>query len=128
MPEVIQSPRPPEPGAEKTNPDLHAALQRHDWKLTVRSIIIAGSALIGGIVSVLVFVDNRVAAQTDAGVKVHEQRIVTLEQNAKDDREKQAHDMRRINKKVDRLEDKLDLLLDKANVPQSKRPTKDDEP
>lgn len=102
-------------------------LQEHDNKLTLRSVMVAVAAVAVGTVTALVFIDNRVSAQTDAGIKVHEQRIVTLEQNATSDREKQAHDNKRINKKVDRLEDKLDLLLDNARVPKSKRPQKDDE-
>jgi uncharacterized coiled-coil protein SlyX len=115
----------PEPA---TDPKLHEALRRHDNKLTVRSVIVAVGAVAASVVAGLIFIDNRVRAETDAGVKVHEQRITTLEQNATTDREKTSHELKRVNKKVDRLEDKMDLLLDKANVPQSKRPVKDDEP
>jgi hypothetical protein len=124
------SPRPrvdrPDVGLDepKTDPGLQAALQRHDWKLTVRSIIIAGGTLITGIVSVFVFIDNRVAAQTDAGVKVHEERISTLEQQRKEDRAELDARLKRIeaNANADHeltlgTSQKVDKLLERFNVP-----------
>ena len=132
VPLPAASPRPPTNPPERTQTGemravVEPMLRAHDNKLTLRSVAVAIGAVAVGVATALVFIDNRVQAQTDAGIKVHEQRIVTLEQNATADREKQAHDNKRINKKVDRLEDKLDLLLDQAKIPKSKRPSKEDD-
>lgn len=112
------SPRPmfpPElPNEPKTDPHLRAALDRHDNKLTVRSVLIAGGALVAGITTAIIFVDNRVAAQTDAGV-----RVLAAEQRAIDTR------LTTTEKRLDRFDDKLDLLLDAARVPAWKRPPSD---
>ena len=132
VPLPVETPRPPASPPERTQTGEFRAvvepmLRAHDNKLTLRSVAVAIGAVAVGVATALVFIDNRVQAQTDAGIKVHEQRIITLEQNATADREKQAHDNKRLNKKVDRLEDKLDLLLDKVNVPKSKRPSKEED-
>lgn len=95
----------------KTDPGLQAAFMRHDNKLTMRSIVIAAGTLATGLAAVLVFLDNRVAAQTDAGVAV-----MRAEQKAIDAR------VTTMEKRLDRVDDKLDLLLDAARVPQWKRP------
>jgi len=50
---------------------------RRDW---FRDILIAVGAVGASVVAGILFVDNRVQAQTDAGVRVHESRIVALEQ------------------------------------------------
>lgn len=88
----LPSPRPPRPSDDepKTDPHLHAAFRRHDNKLTLRSFIIAVASVATGVASVLLLVDNRVAAQTDAGVKVHEQRIQVLETGAREQRAENA--------------------------------------
>jgi hypothetical protein len=116
-----QPPRPsPRPSYERpdvrddeprTDPSLHAALRRHDNKLTLRSFVIAAGALATGVASVLMFLDNRVAAATDAGVAV-----LKAEQKGLDAR------TTTLEKRLDRVDDKLDLLLDAARVPQWKRP------
>lgn len=74
----------------KTDPGLHAAFRRHDNKLTLRSFIIAATSVATGVAAVLVFIDTRVAHATDAGVKVHEQRIQVLEAGAKEQRAENA--------------------------------------
>lgn len=113
VPRPAQGPRPPSPPLEEpqTDPSLSAALARHDNKLTVRSVLIAAGAVASGVVLALNFVDNRVAAQTDAGVAV-----IKAEQKAVDAR------VTTMEKRLDRVDDKLDLLLDAARVPQWKRP------
>lgn len=55
-------------------------LKEHDNKLTFRSVLVAVGSVIVATVTALVFIDNRVQAGTDAGVKVHESRIIALEQ------------------------------------------------
>jgi hypothetical protein len=108
-------------------------LSRHDNKLTVRSVIIAGGCLVAGLASALVFVDNRVAAGTDAGVKVHEQRIATLEQQRSADRAEMNSRLQRLeeNQNADHAlslgtSQKLDAVLNKLNVPNpAPAPTKD---
>jgi hypothetical protein len=94
-----------------TDPSLHAALSRHDNKNTWRSIIIAGGALVTGVATFFVFIDARIAHATDAGVAV-----LKAEQKGIDAR------VTTMEKRVDRIDDKLDLLLDAARVPQWKRP------
>ncbi len=96
---------------QKTDPNLHAALRRHDNKLTLRSFVIAAGALATGVASVLMFRDDRVAAATDAGVAV-----LKAEQKGLDAR------TTTLEKRLDRVDDKLDLLLDAARVPAWKRP------
>lgn len=107
------SPRPPEPSLDEplTDPSLHAALSRHDNKLTMRSLLIACGALVTGVATFFVFIDSRIAYATDAGV-----RVIAAEQKAVDAR------VTTMEKRVDRIDEKLDLLLDAARVPQWKRP------
>ncbi len=67
---------------------LEEALSMHDKRVQtniknsgwIRTVVatVAGTGI--AIAMFLIFVDNRVAAQTDAGVKVHESRIQALEQ------------------------------------------------
>lgn len=99
-----------------TDPRIQPALQRHDWKNLVRSIVISGGMLITALVSMLVFVDNRVAAQTDAGIKVHESRIGALEQQRSADRAENNGRFERIEGSQQRTEKKLDALLDRLDV------------
>lgn len=112
------SPRPPEPDLEEpqTDPSLQAAFQRHDSKLTVRSIVIAAGSLATGLAAVLIFLDNRVAAQTDAGIRVHEARITAAEQTASSDRAQNNIRFQRIEDGQLRTDKKLDALLDRLNV------------
>lgn len=49
-------------------------------KINVQSIIVAIGAVAVAVCTSLLFIDNRVHAQTDAGIAVHESRIVALEQ------------------------------------------------
>ena len=107
------SPQPPlNPLDEmKTDPALHAALQRHDNKLTWRSVFIAVCAVAMSVTTAILFIDNRVAAQTDAGV-----RVISAEQKAIDAR------VTTLEKRFDRFDAKLDLALDAMRVPQSVRP------
>ena len=110
------SPRPnirPDLGDDEpqTDPRLQAAFARHEQKLTLRSVGFAIAAVAGTVVAGILFVDNRVAAQTDAGVAV-----IKAEQKGLDAR------VTTMEKRLDRVDDKLDLLLDAARVPQWKRP------
>jgi hypothetical protein len=107
------SPRPPAPPLEEplTDPSLHAALARHDNKLTWRSIFIAVGAVASGVVLGIIFIDNRVQAQTDAGV-----RVVQAEQKAIEAR------VQTLEKRFDRFDQKMDLMLDAQRVPDWKRP------
>lgn len=128
MPETPPRPSPsPRPQADRldeldgleepsTDPRIQPALQRHDWKNLVRSIVISGGMLITALVSMLIFVDNRVAAQTDAGVKVHESRLGALEQQRAGDRAENNGRFERIENSQQRTEKKLDALLDRLDV------------
>jgi hypothetical protein len=95
----------------KTDPRMHAALARHDNKLTLRSVAIAAGTLATGIAMFFVFIDARIAHATDAGVRVQ-----AAELKAVDAR------VTTMEKRLDRVDDKLDLLLDAARVPTWKRP------
>lgn len=65
---------------ERVEQSFEQKLKKHDDKLTWRSIAVAVGGVAATVVAGLLFIDNRVAAQTDAGVKVHESRITALEQ------------------------------------------------
>jgi hypothetical protein len=93
-------------------------LKRHDNKLTVRSIMVAVGAVTAGVIAAVLFVDNRVAAQTDAGIKgVVEQvkgqdaRLTTLEKR-----------FDRFDEKLDRASEQNEIMLDRLGVPKWKRP------
>src|SRR5690606_22258380 len=86
-------------------------------RLTLRSLAVAISVVALGVTSVLIFVDNRVQAQTDAGVKVHEARIGTLEQQRAADRTENNARFERLEASQSRAEKQLDALLDRLNVP-----------
>ena len=73
--------------------------------------MIAGGSLVAGIVAAITFVDNRVAAQVDAGVRVQAAELKAIDAR-----------VTTMEKRLDRVDDKLDLLLDAARVPQWKRP------
>lgn len=53
------------------------APERHS---RLKDLVVAVGAVAAAVVASIIFVDNRVAAQTDAGIKGHESRIVALEQ------------------------------------------------
>lgn len=119
MPEILASPQPPANPPEKTRTGEFRAvvqpmLDAHDNKLTIRSVLIAVGSVAIGTVTALIFIDNRVAAETDAGMRVQaaelkgvDARVTTLE------------------KRFDRFDQKMDALLDAAHVPASKRPPRD---
>lgn len=90
-------------------------LRKHDNKLTLRSLMVAVGAVATGVVAVIVFIDNRVQAQTDAG-----NRATSAELKAQDAR------LTTLEKRFDRFEERNDkqmnLLLDANGVPKSKRP------
>lgn len=116
MPEILESPKPTSNPPEKTQTgEFRAAVQpmldAHDNKLTLRSVLIAVASVAVGTVTAIIFVDNRVRAETDAGMQVQaaelkavDARVTTLE------------------KRFDRFDAKMDLLLDANRVPQSVRP------
>lgn len=90
-------------------------MRKHDNKLTVRSVIVAIGAVCTGVAAVLIFFDNRVHAQTDAGVQVMTEKHEALKARVET-----------LEKRFDRFEDRTDkqmnALLDAAHVPESKRP------
>jgi hypothetical protein len=119
MPEVIASPKPPSNPPEKTQTGEFRAvvqpmLDEHDNKLTWRSVLIAITSVAVGTVTAIIFVDNRVRAETDAGMQVQ-----SAELKAVDAR------VTTLEKRFDRFDAKMDALLDAAHVPQSKRPPRD---
>lgn len=117
IPRPSPSRRPPAPPLDEpqTDPGLHAALQRHDNKLTMRSVLVAIGAVAMGTVTAVMFVDNRVQAQVDAGTRVQ-----AAEQKALDTR------LQTLEKRFDRFDAKMDLLLDAQRVPAWKRPPPSD--
>jgi hypothetical protein len=138
---VRPSPHPPEPDDDEPRTDpgravdveyLKAKLEEvaslHDRKIRNSGWLRTVVATIGGtgiaIAMFVLFVDNRVRAQTDAGVLVHEQRIVTLEEQRKSDRVEMNGRLERIetNANADHalalgVSQKVDRLLEKFNVP-----------
>lgn len=68
---------------------MEEMLRQHDNKLTWRSVFVAIGAVAAAVIAGILFIDTRVAAQTDAGVKVHETRIVALEQQVPQIRKEQ---------------------------------------
>jgi hypothetical protein len=98
----------------------------------VKALAGAIAVVAGAVVAVIVFIDNRVQAQTDAGVKVHEQRISTLEQQRLSDRAETNGRLERIEKNQadDRelaigVSKKLDALLAKERLPNPSPAPKD---
>jgi hypothetical protein len=97
-----------------TRAEMHAEFQqkgRHDWFRTA-------GVLISALAASVFFVDRRVEAQTDAGVRVvnetikaQDARLTTLEKR-----------FDRYDAKLDRQSDQLELALDALRVPESKRP------
>jgi hypothetical protein len=119
MPEVIASPKPPANPPEKTQTGEFRAvvqpmLDEHDNKLTWRSVLIAITSVAVGTITAIIFVDNRVRAETDAGMQVQ-----SAELKAVDAR------VTTLEKRFDRFDAKMDALLDAAHVPASKRPPRD---
>lgn len=106
---------PPElPNESKTDPSIRvvkkAMRKELNWqgaKLTVATAVVAVGTAFGAYRAVLA----EAAAQTDAGV-----RVMAAEQRALDAR------VTTMEKRLDRVDDKLDLLLDAARVPMWKRP------
>lgn len=106
----------PDDDEPKTDPGLRAALQRHDNKLTVRSLVIAGGAVLTAIASVMTFIDSRVAHATDAGYRVLESRTTANEQRSKDVAGELIDfksEQRAVNSRTDA---KLDALLSAMRV------------
>jgi hypothetical protein len=75
------------------------------------TLLTAIGVVLVAVVASIVFVDNRVAAQTDAGVAV-----IKAENKAMDAR------VTTLEKRFDRFDQKMDLLLDAQRVPEWKRP------
>lgn len=91
MAEIVPSPQPPLPPLEepKTDPairivkkSMRKELSWQGAKLTIMTSVVAVGTAFGAYRVVL----SEAAAQTDAGVRVHEQRITTLEQQQKETR------------------------------------------
>jgi|SRR5262245_27560085 len=113
--------------ADKVREKIEADASRHErklrhggWLMTVVGTVAATGITIAVFV---IFIDNRVRAETDAGVQVHEMRLSTLEQQRRGDREE-------VNSRLQRLEAnqnadhelqlgtsrKLDAMLDRFDV------------
>lgn len=74
----------------KTDPRLAVALQRHDSRLTFRGLLLAAGSVGSTVIAGFLYLNNYVAAQTDAGVKVLVQRVEVLEANATEQRKENA--------------------------------------
>lgn len=109
-------PLPPE-DEPTTDPGLHAAFRRHDNKLTLRSFLIAATSVATGVAAVLLFLDSRVAAATDAGVKVHELRLIAVEQQVPALRQELNTRLERLEAGQARSDVKLDAVLQRFSVP-----------
>ncbi len=90
----------------KTNPRIKKERVRTDFKLV--GVIVVGISTTFGAYRALA---ADTASQVDAGV-----RVIAAEQKAVDAR------VTTMEKRLDRVDDKLDLLLDAARVPAWKRP------
>lgn len=109
-PELPDEPK-TDPGSMVDADYVKRKLEQQGHKLTLRSMAAAIAAVATTVVAGLIFIDNRVAAQTDAGV-----RVLDAQQKGIDAR------VTTMEKRLDRVDDKLDLLLDAARVPKWKRP------
>lgn len=96
---------------------LEESLAKHDNKLTLRSIVVAVAAVGAAVVTGILFVDNRVQAQVDAGVRVQaaevrgiDTRVTTLE--------------KRFDRFEERTDKQMNAVLDALRVPETKRPPK----
>lgn len=114
------SPRPPENPPERTQTGEFRAvvepmLDAHDRKMTLRgwiTALVTAVSMTGlGVVTAIIFVDNRVAAQTAKSAEV-----VTEKHDALRAR------VETLEKRFDRFDAKMDLMLDAQRVPQSIRP------
>ncbi len=107
---------------------LDEVATEHDKKMKaagwLRTVVgtIAGTGVIVAVF--LVFVSSIVKAQTDAGVRVHEERLTTLEQQRKEDRVENANRIERIeqNQNADHglilgVSQKLDAVLRAQGIP-----------
>jgi len=101
---------------------VEGALAAHDNKLTFRSVVVAVFAVGASVITAILFIDNRVQAQTDAGVRVEASRLTALEQTSSADRAQNDVRFRRIEEGQLRTDKKLDALLDRLNV-QNPAPT-----
>lgn len=115
---MVKPPDTPDFEAEpKTDPRLIPALRRHDQRAARKTNLKFLAWAVGVVASGLVFIDNRVRAQTDAGVAVHEARIGTLEQQRTLDRTEANGRFERIEAQGSRTEAKIDALLQRFSVP-----------
>lgn len=90
--------------------------EEHDSFMSkIKALAGAIAVVAGSVVAVILFVDNRVLAQTDAGVKVMTEKHDALKGRVET-----------LEKRFDRFEERTDkqmnLLLDAARVPETKRP------
>lgn len=117
-----------DPGMTLTVGDFKTRIAAEQRTMTIRGWLMAmGSAIFivaGTVVLVLIFIDNRVQAQTDAGIRVHEERLTTLEQQRKQDREELDGRLKRIETNANDdhqltlgTSQKVDKLLERFQVP-----------
>lgn len=107
---------------------LERAADAASWLGKFKALAAAVVVVAGGVVAVLIFVDNRVQAQTDAGVKVHEARIGNLEQQRAADRGENNARFERLEAGQARTDAKLDAILDRLRVPNPAPTPKDGGP
>lgn len=113
---VAQPWRDDEPNEPKTDPRILAAIEKHaPVPSRVKDLLVATGAVLASVVAAVTFVDNRVQAQTDAGVAIVkaeqkglESRLATLEQ--------------RFDRYEDRHDKQMNLALDALRVPKDVRP------
>jgi cell division protein FtsB len=123
-PPIEPSPQPPKNPDDRTQsgemravvePMLEESMRQHDRKMTFRgwlmAVITAVGAVAATVVITLIFIDNRVLAQT-------------AQSNAVQDAKQEALKARveTLEKRFDRFDAKMDLMLDAQRVPEWKRP------
>lgn len=106
--------------AEYFKRNLGESLSEHDRKMTIRGWLMAFAAAVASVATVvvlaIVFIDNRVQAQTDAGTREHANRITTLEQQRTADRQENNEKIEELRSGATRMEKKMNALLDRLDV------------
>ncbi len=126
-PLALPKPKPSSPrlghyvGDHPTPSGVYKALEstRHKMKIgTVLGGIITAGAIAGGTLAGI----NTVQAQVDAGVKATNERVTLVRDDLAQHKAEEAARHDRQEAKTDRLDQKVELILDALRVPMSKRP------
>ncbi len=92
---------------------------RHKMKIgTVLGGILTAGAIVGGTVTGI----GVVQAQVDAGIKTTNERVDLIKDDLHQHKKEEADRHNRQEAKTDRLEQKLDVVLDALRVPMDRRP------